>query len=85
MGSAVYSHRIQARPGDIGIMSQRGTDTSLIGQGFNGHTFYVTNDAGDTVGTVEGNSNPGGSRNGYMVVRRTRSKKSMLALIRMPE
>lgn len=38
------------------------------------HTGFVTgiSDDGRTVFTIEGNSNPGGSRNGYAVVRRAR-------------
>jgi hypothetical protein len=53
-------------PGDIGIMD--------FGKGL-GHTFFVEKVEGDTVFTIEGNSNDDGSREGYEVCRKPGGRK----------
>jgi hypothetical protein len=64
-------------------MSSRGSDPSLIGGAWTGHTFVIREDLGNRVATTEGNTNNDGSRNGYRVANRMRNKSSILAVIRI--
>lgn len=61
-------------PGDIFIMD--------FGKG-TGHTGFVERVDGNTVHTIEGNTNDEGSREGYEVARRTRPLKSFKGFIRI--
>lgn len=72
-------------PGDIGIMSTRGTDQGLLGSQWTGHVYLVRDDRGSTVGTREGNTNTDGSRNGYRVAERIRRKDRTLCFLRHEE
>jgi CHAP domain len=60
--------------GDIFIMD--------FGKGL-GHTGFVENVVGDSIQTIEGNSNDEGSREGYEVCRRTRKISSCKSFIRL--
>lgn len=68
--------KTEIQPGDIGIMD--------FGKGL-GHTFFVTDVAGDRVLTIEGNSNDDGSREGYEVCRKPngRAIASVAGFIRL--
>lgn len=61
------------QPGDIFIQDH--------GHGL-GHTGIVERIEGDTVHTIEGNTNDTGSREGYEVCRRVRSKSSIIGYLR---
>lgn len=61
------------QPGDIFIMD--------FGKGL-GHTGFVESVKGDTITTIEGNSNDEGSREGYEVCRRTRKISACIGFIR---
>lgn len=61
-------------PGDIFVMD--------FGGGL-GHTGFVENVVGDTIQTIEGNSNDEGSREGYEVCRRTRKISACKGFIRL--
>lgn len=60
-------------PGDVFIMD--------FGKG-TGHTGIVEKVEDDVIHTVEGNSNDMGSREGYEVCRRTRSRAKILGYLR---
>lgn len=62
------------QPGDIFIMDE--------GHGL-GHTGFVESVDGLNIGTIEGNTNEGGSREGYGVFRRTRTISSMKGFLRV--
>lgn len=59
--------------GDIFIMD--------LGNGL-GHTGIVENVEGDSIHTIEGNTNDTGSREGFEVCRRTRKQSSMKGYLR---
>lgn len=63
----------EVKPGDIFI---------IINPDGTGHCGFVVKVVGDTLYTIEGNTNKDGSRNGYMVCERQRSKKSVTGYIR---
>ncbi|MCX8018931.1 MAG: CHAP domain-containing protein [Chitinophagaceae bacterium] len=63
------------KPGDIFIMHYGGGK---------GHTGFVESIKGGFITTIEGNTNDEGSREGYEVARRTRSKSSMSGFIQLP-
>jgi surface antigen len=65
---------VTPQPGDIFILD--------LGKGL-GHTGMVkiVNEDG-TIGTIEGNTNDEGSREGYEVCRRTRSRSKILGYLR---
>ena len=65
----------EPRVGDIFIMD--------FGGGL-GHTGFIEKVEGDTLHTIEGNTNDTGSREGYEVCRRKRSKSKMKGYIRIP-
>jgi hypothetical protein len=65
-----------AQAGDIFIMD--------LGKGL-GHTGFVEGVEGNTLHTIEGNTNDTGSREGYEVCRRTRKKSAIKGLIRIPD
>lgn len=69
---AKYKHSSPAA-GDIFIMD--------FGKGL-GHTGIVEKVVGDTIHTIEGNSNDEGSREGFEVCRRTRKISSCVGFIR---
>ena len=78
-----FFQREEAQRGDIGIMSNKGTDAQLIGGAWLGHAFLVIKEIpNDSVATNEGNSNTAGSREGVRVILRQRSKRKLLALVR---
>lgn len=54
----------------------------IINRDGTGHCGFVVKVVGDTLYTIEGNTNKDGSRNGYMVCERQRSKKSVTGYIR---
>jgi len=62
------------KPGDIFIQDH--------GKGL-GHTGIVESVEGDTIHTIEGNTNDTGSREGYMVCRRKRKISSCIGFIRI--
>ncbi len=62
--------------GDIFIMD--------FGKGL-GHTGFVESVEGESIHTIEGNSNDEGSREGYEVCRRTRKISSCIGFIRLPK
>jgi hypothetical protein len=61
------------QPGDIFIMN--------FGKGM-GHTGIVEKVENDVIHTIEGNTNDDGSREGYEVCRRTRSRSKILGYLR---
>lgn len=61
------------QPGDVFIMD--------FGKG-TGHTGIVEKVEEDVIHTIEGNSNDQGSREGYEVCRRTRSRAKILGYLR---
>lgn len=61
------------QPGDIFIQDH--------GHGL-GHTGIVEDIEGDSVHTIEGNTNDTGSREGYQVCRRSRRKASIIGYLR---
>ncbi|KAA2245496.1 CHAP domain-containing protein [Chitinophaga agrisoli] len=63
------------KPGDIFIMD--------FGKGV-GHTGFVESVKGGIVHTIEGNTNDGGSREGYEVCRRERLITSVKGFIQLP-
>ena len=73
--------RPKVSPGDIGIISERGVKTSLIGGAWHGHTYIVDLDMGSSCTTIEGNTNNNGSREGIGVFARSRPKSKTLAFI----
>lgn len=60
-------------PGDVFIMS--------FGKGL-GHTGFVESVYGDTVYTIEGNTNDDGSREGIEVARRQRKRSAFIGFLR---
>lgn len=48
-----------------------------------GHTGFIERIEGDTLHTIEGNTNDTGSREGYEVCRRTRKINKMKGFIRL--
>ena len=50
-----------------------------------GHCGFVSRVYNDTVDTIEGNTNGAGSREGYLVCRRTRSIESMYGFLRFKD
>ena len=58
------------QPGDIFLR--------LVGRNDANHTGFVASVEGGAVGTIEGNTNPGGSRNGYGVFARERSASTLV-------
>lgn len=70
---AQYKHNTP-QPGDIFIQDH--------GHGL-GHTGFVESVIGDTIHTIEGNTNDTGSREGYEVCRRIRDIKSCIGFIRI--
>lgn len=61
------------QPGDLFIQDHgKGT----------GHTGFIESVNGDTLTTIEGNTNDDGSREGYEVARRTRSAAKMKGFLR---
>lgn len=81
-GTHFGSEHLMVLPGDLGILSTRGTDERLAGLQWTGHVYMVREDLGTTVASQEGNSNRDGSRSGYAVVDRTRRKDKTLCFIR---
>lgn len=65
----------EVKPDDIFI---------IINPDGTGHCGFVVKVVGNTLYTIEGNTNKDGSRNGYMVCERQRSKKSVTGFIRLP-
>lgn len=61
------------QPGDVFIQDH--------GHGL-GHTGIVESVAGDTLHTIEGNTNIDGSREGFAVERKTRNKNSIIGYLR---
>lgn len=61
-------------PGDVFIMD--------FGKGL-GHTGFVEKVEGDTIHTIEGNTNDTGSREGYEVCRRSRKMNVIKGYIRL--
>ncbi|MBP8113816.1 MAG: CHAP domain-containing protein [Chitinophagaceae bacterium] len=61
-------------PGDVFIMD--------YGKGF-GHTGFVESVDGETIHTIEGNTNDEGDREGYEVCRRKRKISSCIGFIRI--
>ena len=53
-----------------------------VGQLWNGHTGFTTENYGNYQATIEGNTNKAGSRNGDRVAERERPTNSILAVIR---
>lgn len=75
-----------AKRGDIGCMSNKGTNDNLIGQSWFGHTYIVIRDAiNGWVATIEGNTNNNGSREGNGVYERSRHVSKTLCFIRTNE
>lgn len=64
------------KPGDIGVMK--------IGNAGAGHVFFIKGVGGSVVGTVEGNTNDEGSREGYEVAERLRPISSLHGVIQLP-
>lgn len=62
------------QPGDVFIMD--------FGKGL-GHTGIVEKIVGNTIYTVEGNTNNEGSRNGYKVCRKKREIRTIKAFLRL--
>lgn len=63
----------QPQPGDVFIMDFGGGK---------GHTGIVEAVSGDTIDTIEGNTNDDGSREGYEVARRSRAISSVKGFLR---
>ena len=64
----------EPQPGDIFIID--------YGKGL-GHTGIIEKVVGNTLHTIEGNTNDEGSREGYEVCRRTRQKNDMKGYLRI--
>lgn len=64
-------------PGDVFLLLK--TDDDAV------HTGFVTSAGKVSVKTLEGNTNPGGSRDGWGVFARERRRSSKLIFIRIPE
>ncbi|MBM6483439.1 CHAP domain-containing protein [Klebsiella pneumoniae] len=63
----------EPQPGDVFIMD--------FGRG-KGHTGFVERFSGDSVHTIEGNTDANGGREGYEVARRTRKLSSIKGFLR---
>lgn len=70
---APYNRVTQPQPGDVVIFDHGGGK---------GHTGIVESVKGDTLTTIEGNTNDDGSREGYEVARRQRSASSAKGFLR---
>lgn len=71
-----YKITVSPDVGDIFIMD--------YGHGL-GHTGFIEKIEGDTLHTIEGNTNDTGSREGYEVCRRYRKIKACKGFIRIPQ
>ena len=63
----------EPEPGDVFLVLKTADDAV--------HTGVVTRVTPDTVGTIEGNTNPGGAVDGDGVYRRTRLRRELLCFI----
>lgn len=77
---------IQLQKGDLGcIKSGKRYGERDIGGLWSGHIYAVREQKIESVKTIEGNTNAGGSRNGDRVAERIRNTKDAVAFIRIKE
>ncbi|RYG22958.1 CHAP domain-containing protein [bacterium] len=62
--------------GDIGLVLAAPGSSDAV------HAFMVSEVSGGQIGTIEGNSNKGGGREGYIVVRRKRPQSTKIVYVR---